>query len=153
VHDTPRVLTRQHEAGRRARPLFCPPTPHPSRSMATLTGPQAGAAAHGSIGDPFLSHLVALLSVYEVGPQVAAPVPTWTGPSAWYQDTILRAITSLARRAYTAEDALAAHKASVDWETAGPDTKKRRSVGLDELGHSAGDSSSSSGSVSGSPPP
>jgi osomolarity two-component system sensor histidine kinase NIK1 len=95
--------------------------------------------------DPFVQHLVALLSVYEVGPRLSAQPPAWNGQSEWYHDTILRGITALARRAYTAEDALDAYKAANDWET-GSDTKKRRSVGVD-------DPSSASSSTNGSASP
>lgn len=74
---------------------------------------------------PFLTHLVATLSVYEVGPPTA-PVPIYNGPSDWYTDTILRSLSAMARRMYTAEEAWNAIKAS---EKCGSSSKKRRSVG------------------------
>ena len=83
--------------------------------------------AHSSSSDPFLAHLVVVLSIYELGP-FPAPVPHYDGPSTWQTDSILRALKTMARRMYTAEDTLASIKASENWET-GPDTKKRRSVG------------------------
>lgn len=78
--------------------------------------------------DPFLSHLIAVLSIYELGP-FPAPLPRYDGPSDWQTDSILRSLSALTRRIYTAEDTLNAIKASENWETNGPDTKKRRSVG------------------------
>ena len=80
-----------------------------------------------SLADPFLSHLVLVLSIYELGP-FPAPVPRYDGPSSWQTDNILRALKTMARRMYTAEDTLASIKASENWEN-GPDHKKRRSVG------------------------
>jgi osomolarity two-component system, sensor histidine kinase NIK1 len=80
-----------------------------------------------SLADPFLSHLVLVLSIYELGP-FPAPVPRYDGPSSWQTDNILRALKTMARRMYTAEETLASIKASENWEN-GPDTKKRRSVG------------------------
>ena len=87
---------------------------------------------------PFVSHLIALLSVYELGPS-STPVPKYEGPSDWQTQTILRSLGAIARRMYTAEEAYSAIKAS---ERAGPDTKKRRSVG-DSLPISSPSSSSS----------
>lgn len=86
--------------------------------MASTTGSSTGP-------HPFITHLVATLSVYEVGPPTA-PVPVYNGPSDWCTDTILRSLAAMARRMYTAEEAWNAIKAS---ENCGPDTKKRRSVG------------------------
>jgi osomolarity two-component system sensor histidine kinase NIK1 len=80
-----------------------------------------------AVSDPFLAHLVAILSIYELGP-FPAPVPRYDGPSTWQTDNILRSLKTMARRMYTAEDTLASIKASETWEN-GPDTKKRRSVG------------------------
>jgi methyl-accepting chemotaxis protein len=54
-----------------------------------------------SIGDPFLTHLVALLSVYELGTN--AIVLPYTGPSTYYHDSILRSITAITNRMHTAE--------------------------------------------------
>lgn len=83
--------------------------------------------AHNSFSDPFLAHLVLVLSIYELGP-FPTPVPRYDGPSTWQTDNILRALKTMARRMYTAEETLASIKASENWEN-GPDTKKRRSVG------------------------
>lgn len=74
---------------------------------------------------PFLNHLVALLSVYELGPS-STPIPKYDGPSDWYTGSIMRSLEAMARRMFTAEDALKAIQAS---QNCGPDTKKRRSVG------------------------
>lgn len=53
--------------------------------------------------DPFKSHLVALLSVYELGPQPGAPIPKYDGPADWQTETILRSLATIARRMWTAE--------------------------------------------------
>ena len=84
-------------------------------------------AQNAYLFDPFISHLVAVLSIYELGP-FPAPVPRYNGPSNWQTDHILNALKTMARRMYTAEDTLASIKTSENWEN-GPDTKKRRSVG------------------------
>ncbi|KAF9494428.1 hypothetical protein BDN71DRAFT_1373245, partial [Pleurotus eryngii] len=51
---------------------------------------------------PFLSYLVALLSVYELGPN-SAPPPRYDGPSDWQTDSIIRSLTAVAKRMYEAE--------------------------------------------------
>ncbi|KAF8884648.1 hypothetical protein BD779DRAFT_1400668, partial [Infundibulicybe gibba] len=61
--------------------------------------------------DPFHSHLVALLSIYELGPP-SAPIPRYDGPSDWQTESILRSLTAMAQRMYTAEESLAAIKAA-----------------------------------------
>ncbi|KZT05719.1 uncharacterized protein LAESUDRAFT_655019, partial [Laetiporus sulphureus 93-53] len=63
------------------------------------------------IAHPFLQHLVALLSIYELGP-LSSPIPRYDGPSDWQTDSILRSLGAMARRMYTAEEALASIKAS-----------------------------------------
>lgn len=80
------------------------------------------------LNDPFLSHLIALLSTYELCP-MSTPPPRYDGPSDWQTDSILRSLAAVARRMYTAEDALASITASESWQAIGPETKKRRSVG------------------------
>lgn len=79
----------------------------------------------GTSSHPFMNHLVALLSVYELGP-LSSPVPRYDGPSDWQTDSILRSLSAMARRMYTAEDTLASIRAS---DSCGPESKKRRSVG------------------------
>ncbi|KAI0295598.1 hypothetical protein B0F90DRAFT_1637706, partial [Multifurca ochricompacta] len=78
------------------------------------------AQVQGPLSDPFLSHLVLALSIYELGP-FPAPIPRYDGPSSWQTDNILRALKTMARRMYTAEETLASIKASENWEN-GPDT-------------------------------
>src|SRR5258708_2606392 len=78
--------------------------------------------------DPFLSHLIAVFSLYELGLS-PAPLPRYGGPNDWQTDSILRSLNSLARRMYTAEETLGAIKASENWKSNGPEHKKRRSVG------------------------
>ncbi|KAJ3502690.1 hypothetical protein NLJ89_g8773 [Agrocybe chaxingu] len=60
--------------------------------------------------DPFKSHLVALLSVYELGPFPGTPIPRYEGPSDWQTETILRSLAAVARRMQIAEDTVAAFK-------------------------------------------
>ncbi|KAI0072318.1 hypothetical protein K474DRAFT_1557475, partial [Panus rudis PR-1116 ss-1] len=53
---------------------------------------------------PFLSHLIALLSVYELGP-FSTSIPKYEGPSDWQTQSILRSLDAMARRMYSAEEA------------------------------------------------
>ncbi|KAG1880958.1 hypothetical protein F4604DRAFT_1749032 [Suillus subluteus] len=91
--------------------------------MSTMTDSQRHGLHH-----PFLSHLVALLSAYELCP-MSTPPPRYDGPADWQTDTIIRSLGAVARRMYTAEEILASIKASECWQTNGPETKKGRSVG------------------------
>ncbi|KAG6379634.1 hypothetical protein JVT61DRAFT_10152 [Boletus reticuloceps] len=77
------------------------------------------------LNDPFLSHLIALLSAYELCP-MSTPPPRYGGPGDWQTDSILRSLSAIARRMYTAEDTLDSLKASESWQAIGPETKKRR---------------------------
>ncbi|TCD65005.1 hypothetical protein EIP91_003326, partial [Steccherinum ochraceum] len=74
---------------------------------------------------PFIDHLIASLSVYELGP-ISAPIPRYDGPTDWKTNSIQRSLSAMARRMITAEEAYNAIKAS---EACGPESKKRRSVG------------------------
>jgi len=74
----------------------------------------------------FISHLVLLFSVYEHG---RSPIPRYDGCTDKQMDSILKSLSAMARRMYTAEDTLASIRASENWQSNGPDTKKRRSVG------------------------
>ncbi|KAG7450831.1 uncharacterized protein BT62DRAFT_928111 [Guyanagaster necrorhizus] len=56
-------------------------------------------------GDPFRSHLIALLSAYALGPG-SLSLPKYAGPSDWQTDSILRTLSDLAARMYRAEKAL-----------------------------------------------
>ncbi|KAG1856985.1 hypothetical protein DFJ58DRAFT_783872 [Suillus subalutaceus] len=91
--------------------------------MSTMTDSQRQSLHH-----PFLSHLIALLSAYELCPS-STPSPRYDGPVDWQTDTIIRSLGAVARRMYTAEETVASIKASECWQTNGPETKKRRSVG------------------------
>jgi hypothetical protein len=53
--------------------------------------------------DPFLSHLVSVLSIYELG-LFPASLPTYDGPSNWQTESILRSLSALTHRIYLAED-------------------------------------------------
>ncbi|KAI9060777.1 hypothetical protein PYCCODRAFT_1372756, partial [Trametes coccinea BRFM310] len=61
---------------------------------------------------PFFTHLVALLSVYELGPSLPTPVPKYDGPTDWQIESIMRSLSAMARRMYTAEEALNAIRAA-----------------------------------------
>jgi hypothetical protein len=63
-----------------------------------------------SDGD-FLSHLVAVLSIYELGP-FPAPLPQYKDKTDWQAESIMRSLTVMAHRMYNAEEQLAAMKAS-----------------------------------------
>ncbi|KAH7905547.1 hypothetical protein BJ138DRAFT_751504 [Hygrophoropsis aurantiaca] len=95
----------------------------------TLVNP-ATMTAITSVGrgssDPFLSHLIALLSTYELCP-MSTPPPRYDGPTDWQTDTIIRSLGAVARRMYTAEETLTSIRASECWTGNGPETKKRRS--------------------------
>ncbi|KAH7921002.1 hypothetical protein BV22DRAFT_967151, partial [Leucogyrophana mollusca] len=73
------------------------------------------------LSDPLLSHLIALLSTYELCP-MSTPPPRYDGPTDWQTDTILRSLGAVARRMYTAEETLASIKASECWVGNGPET-------------------------------
>ncbi|TFK61095.1 hypothetical protein BDN72DRAFT_747236, partial [Pluteus cervinus] len=58
--------------------------------------------------DPFRSHLITLLSAYELGPGPhSQPVPRYEGPADWQTDHILRSLTAIASRMLNAEHSLA----------------------------------------------
>ena len=54
--------------------------------------------------DPFRAHLVALLSIYELGPFPGTPIPRYEGPSDWQTESILKSFAELARRMCSAEE-------------------------------------------------
>jgi osomolarity two-component system, sensor histidine kinase NIK1 len=49
--------------------------------------------------NPFRTHLVALLSIYELGPFPGTPIPRYEGPSDWQTEAILKT-----GRMYSAEE-------------------------------------------------
>jgi len=53
--------------------------------------------------DAFKTHLVALLSIYELGPHASAPIPRYEGPTDWQTENILRSLSAIARRMWSAE--------------------------------------------------
>ncbi|KAF9481492.1 histidine kinase [Pholiota conissans] len=67
--------------------------------------PQEGPVPPAKIpsSDAFKSHLVALLSIYELGPFPGAPIPKYEGPSDWQTETILRSLGAVAQRMWAAE--------------------------------------------------
>lgn len=99
-----------------------------------------GSSGHAASNDPFLSHLVATLSVYELGPG-STPIPRYDGPSNWQTETIIRSLSAMARRMYSAEEALKLSKVDSAWESNAGHSKKRRSIELDDRS----DSDNSSG--------
>lgn len=60
--------------------------------------------------DSFKSHLVALLSIYELGPYPGAPIPRYEGPADWQTETILRSLAAVAKRMWTAEEVVSEFK-------------------------------------------
>lgn len=103
--------------------------------------------AYDSLSDPFLAHLILILSIYEIGIP-GAPIPRYDGPSTWQTDHILRALKTISNRMYTPEDTLASIKASEDWEN-NLDAKDRH--GLGDILHSPS-AQSSQGGLSSAPP-
>ena len=73
--------------------------------MLALTLISTSAATTG----PFKSHLVALLSIYELELLRGAPVPIprYEGPSYWPTETILQSLTAIEGRMWAAEQMLA----------------------------------------------
>lgn len=59
-----------------------------------------------SFSDPFLAHLIRILSIYEIG-LPRSPIPHYDGPSTRQTDHILRSLKTISDRMYTAEDTLA----------------------------------------------
>ena len=53
--------------------------------------------------DPFRSHLVNLLYLYQAGPPPVVPLPTYNGPSDESTDTILRLLGNITKRLHDAE--------------------------------------------------
>ena len=58
----------------------------------------------------FVSHLAALLAVYDLGPQPSIPVPHYDDPTDPRKGAIIKSISSMAQRLWAAEDALEKHK-------------------------------------------
>jgi hypothetical protein len=56
--------------------------------------------------DPFKAHLVALLSIYELGPFPGTPIPRYEGPTDWQTESILKSFGAMARRMCSAEEAV-----------------------------------------------
>lgn len=54
-------------------------------------------------GDPFKSHLVVLLSIYESGPTSSAQIPRYEGLADWQTQTILHSLETMARRMWAVE--------------------------------------------------
>jgi len=77
--------------------------------MASLDGTAAPEPLVTTV-DPFKSHLVALLSIYELGPFPGAPIPRYEGPSDWQTETILRSLSAFARRMWSAEEVAVSYK-------------------------------------------
>ena len=58
--------------------------------------------------DPFRAHLVALLSIYELGPFPGTPIPRYEGPTDWQTESILKSFGAVARRMCSAEETVSA---------------------------------------------
>lgn len=85
--------------------------------------------------DPFLQHLVAVLSVYELKSGAGAgdvPVPRYVGPSDWAKDSIMRSLDTMARRLASAEEQLRQVQAQGGSVNVNMGSKKRRSVEIED---------------------
>ena len=56
--------------------------------------------------DRFITHLVDLLSIYQLGPFPGMPIPLYEGPTDLQTDSILKSLAAMAHRMYTAEETL-----------------------------------------------
>jgi hypothetical protein len=65
--------------------------------MSAATASSALTAGVGACPDPFLSHLITTLSIYELTP-TSVSSSQYTGQMEWYHDSILRAVERIARR-------------------------------------------------------
>ncbi|KAL0948366.1 hypothetical protein HGRIS_010948 [Hohenbuehelia grisea] len=71
-----------------------------------MTALDETSASSQTMADPFKTYLIALLSVYELGPSSAVPPPRYTGPTDWQTETIFRSLEGFVKRMRGAEDAL-----------------------------------------------
>ncbi|KIL60205.1 hypothetical protein M378DRAFT_84019, partial [Amanita muscaria Koide BX008] len=56
--------------------------------------------------DAFRSHLIALISAYQLGPSSGVPVPRYDGQRDWQTETILGCLSEFARRMWLAEETI-----------------------------------------------
>ena len=54
--------------------------------------------------DLFRAQLVALLSIYELGPFPGTPVTRYEGPTDWQTEPILKSLGAMAHGMYSAEE-------------------------------------------------
>ena len=78
-----------------------------------------------------INYIDLVSSHYEAGP-LQSTAPNYNGPLDERIERILKALAKLSRWAYAAEDVLAQVRAAED---AGPETKKRRSLGVPDTPH------------------
>jgi hypothetical protein len=98
----------------------------PCLSSLSLTM-EATTQVHSDYDTTFISHLIAVLNVYELGiAGVNAAKPVWQGPDDWRFKSIVRQLDSIIRRVYTAESVLESLRAGDGWDPAA--TKKRRTI-------------------------
>ena len=103
--------------------------------MTTAVGSsRAASKAKAAPGDPFLSHLVAVLSLLEVGAP-SSPIPRYDGPMDWQAESILRSLGVVGRRMGEAQEKIKTMKAaeSDGWQAGNPKTKRRRSIDDEEI--------------------
>jgi len=67
--------------------------------------------------DPFKAHLVALLSIYELGPFPGTPIPRYEGPTDWQTESILKSFGLMARRMCSAEETVSDLRKQLNGET------------------------------------
>ena len=78
------------------------PDPGDIRSLNTLFNSSSNTSPNPM--DPFKAHLVALLSIYELGPFPGTPIPRYEGPTDWQTESILKSFGVMARRMCSAEE-------------------------------------------------
>ena len=121
----------------------------------TLTSFESSSTMSGQT-DPFVQHLLAVLSVYEIGPTAGGvPVPRYVGPGDWAKESILRSLDGMARRMFAAEEQLKHYSqrgyhlhgltstSSSSLAATNNSNKKRRSVEIDDRVRPALDRSAS----------
>ncbi|KAH9931825.1 uncharacterized protein B0H18DRAFT_68264 [Fomitopsis serialis] len=132
VHYSPRrsrlsveISPRGDEGGEAGAEMSAPFPPPPSTRCSLSTTMAPITDHYTPVGHPFYQYLVAPLPAYELGLSFV-PVPKSESSSDWETDSVLRSFTAIARRMYTAEETIAAIKAS---RSSSPESKKCCNVG------------------------
>jgi hypothetical protein len=64
--------------------------------------------------ESFISHLAALLAVYDLGPQASIPIPHYDDPTDRRTDTILKSLSTTVHRMWAAEELLEKHNLNLN---------------------------------------